>query len=61
MNFEFFLLRLFFITYSLTCIINPGIITPEYYLENYNADKTIIKNSIKVFFFYTKIIYHIIK
>ena len=35
---------IFFITYSLTCIINPGIITPEYYLENYNIDKMRISN-----------------
>ena len=34
----------FFITYSLTCLIDPGIITPDYYLENYKADKMNIQN-----------------
>ena len=34
----------FFVTYSLTCLMNPGIITPDYYLENYKADKMNIQN-----------------
>ena len=28
----------------LTTISDPGVVTKEYYLENYKADKTIIKN-----------------
>ena len=34
--FEFFLI--------LTTISNPGVVTKEYYLENYRADKLVIKN-----------------
>ncbi len=34
----------FFLSYTLTCIMNPGIITPDYYLENYKVDKMNIKN-----------------
>lgn len=34
----------FFISYTLTSIMNPGIITPDYYLENYEVDKMNIQN-----------------
>ena len=34
--FEFFLI--------LTTISDPGVVTKEYYLENYRADKLVIKN-----------------
>ena len=39
-----FVYLLFFITYSLTCLIDPGIITPEYYLENFKTNKMNIQN-----------------
>ena len=36
---------LFFVcTYTLTCIMDPGIISPDYYLENYEVDKMNIQN-----------------
>ena len=39
------ILYLFFeFSYFLTAIMNPGIISPEYYLENYEVDKMNIKN-----------------
>ena len=39
------LVYLFFVsTYTLTCIMDPGIITPDYYLENYEVDKMKIQN-----------------
>lgn len=39
-----FVYLFFFITYSLTCLMDPGIITPDYYLENYEANKINIQN-----------------
>ena len=39
------LVYLFFvITYTLTCIMDPGVIPPDYYLENYDVEKTRIEN-----------------
>ena len=35
---------LFFTTYTLTCIMNPGIITPIYYLEYYQVEKMKLNN-----------------
>ena len=35
---------LFVSTYTLTCILDPGIISPDYYLENYEVDKMKIQN-----------------
>ena len=35
---------LFEIAYTLTSFMDPGIITKEYYLENYDPSKTIVKN-----------------
>ena len=34
----------FFVTYTLTCIMDPGIITPDYYMENYDVDKMKLEN-----------------
>ena len=34
----------FFLSYTLTSIMNPGIITLDYYLENYQVDKMSIQN-----------------
>ena len=39
------LVYLFFvITYTLTCIMDPGVIPPDYYLENYDVEKMRIQN-----------------
>lgn len=35
---------LFVTTYTLTCIMDPGIISPDYYLENYEVEKMHIQN-----------------
>ena len=34
----------FVITYTLTFIMDPGVIPPDYYLENYDVEKTRIQN-----------------
>ena len=34
----------FFISFTLTCIKDPGIITPNYYLENYKIEKMKLTN-----------------
>ena len=39
-----FVYLFFFITYTLTCIKDPGIITPDYYMENYDVDKMKLEN-----------------
>ena len=39
-----FIYLTFVISLILTTITNPGVVTKKYYLENYKADKTIIKN-----------------
>ena len=31
-------------TYTLTCIMDPGIIPPDFYLENYEVDKMQLEN-----------------
>ena len=34
----------FFVSFTLTCIKDPGIITPNYYLENYKIEKMKLTN-----------------
>jgi len=34
----------FFISYTLTCIMDPGLISPEFYLENYKIEKNKLTN-----------------
>ena len=34
----------FEISFILTTLSDPGVVTKKYFLENYNADKTVIKN-----------------
>jgi hypothetical protein len=34
----------FVITYTLTCVMDPGVIPPYYYLENYDVEKMSIQN-----------------
>ena len=39
-----FIYIFFEISFILTTLSDPGVVTKKYFLENYNADKTVIKN-----------------